>query len=323
LFYASIITYPFFFNGSINILPIFNDALTMSSPLPIKNGLAASYIWLPQGAWDSLLPFLLAQFPNVAESVWVERMLRGEVVNQRGEVQLPQAAFKTGDCIYYYREVDQEVSIPFQASILFQDNDLLVVDKPHFLPVIPTGKFVRETLLVRLKQVTGIEDLVPLHRLDRETAGVMLFSVNPRTRGLYQSLFQQKLMHKTYEAIAGFDPALVFPMVYRSRLVRAEQFFLTAEVAGESNSETHIALIERMGHYARYRLNPVSGKKHQLRVHLMRLGIPIVNDVFYPVTVADGVPDDYTKPLKLLAKSIHFVDPITGRQRHFESMFSL
>ncbi len=289
------------------------------SPLPVRNGLAPSYLWLPQGQWGTLLTFLTQHFSNITPSVWVDRMQRQEVVNQRGEILLPDAPFKAGECIFYYREVDAEPHIPFAATILFQDEHLLVADKPHFLQVTPTGKYVRETLLVRLKHQTGISDLVPIHRLDRETAGVILFSVNPATRGLYQSLFQQKRMHKTYEALAGLNPDLVFPMVYRSRLVRGEQFFLTAEEEGEPNSETHIDLIEHVGDYARYRLHPVSGKKHQLRVHLNSLGIPIVGDAFYPEAVADGVPDDFGKPLKLLAKSIRFTDPITGHERYFES----
>jgi tRNA pseudouridine32 synthase/23S rRNA pseudouridine746 synthase len=293
------------------------------SPLPVRDGLSPSYIWLPQGQWDTVLAFLLSRFVNVDAAVWLARMQKGEVMNQRGDVLSSTSPFKTGDCVFYYREVEAEPRIPFDAQILYQDTHLLVADKPHFLPVIPTGKYVRETLLVRLKEQTGIADLVPIHRLDRETAGVIIFSVNPQTRGAYQSLFQQKLMHKTYEALAGIKSELVFPMVYRSRLVRAEQFFLTAEELGESNSETHIDLIERVGELARYRLNPVSGKKHQLRVHLNSLGIPIVNDAFYPVAVPDGTPDDFSKPLKLLARSIAFIDPITGQERLFASQRAL
>ena len=297
--------------------------MTSFTPLPVRHGLAPSYLWLPQGRWPTLLAFLCAQFPNIDQAVWIARMQKGEVVNQRGDVLSSDAPFKTGDCVYYYREVEHESRIPFEATILFQDDHLLVADKPHFLPVIPTGKYVRETLLVRLKAQTGIDDLVPIHRLDRETAGVIVFSKQAATRGTYQSLFQQKQMHKTYEALAGFRDDLVFPMVYRSRLVRAEQFFLTAEEVGEPNAETHIDLIERVGALARYRLNPVSGKKHQLRVHLNSLGIPIANDAFYPVAVADGTPDDFDKPLKLLARSIGFTDPLTGKERYFESALSL
>lgn len=297
--------------------------MTSPGPLPVRNGLAPSYLWLPQGQWPTLLAFLSAQFPNIDAAVWIARMHKGEVVNQRGDVLLPDAPFKTGDCIYYYREVVSEPHIPFEATILFEDEHLLVADKPHFLPVIPTGKYVRETLLVRLKARTGIDDLVPIHRLDRETAGVIVLSKQTATRGAYQSLFQQKQMAKTYEALAGFRDDLELPMVYRSRMVRAEQFFLSAEEAGEPNSETHIDLIERIGALARYRLNPVSGKKHQLRVHLNSLGIPIVNDAFYPVAVPDGTPDDFDKPLKLLARSIAFTDPLTGKARYFESGLSL
>lgn len=295
----------------------------MLSPLPTKSGVSPSYIWLPQGKWTTIYAFLCDHFAQILPEVWQQRMAASEVKLQSGEVVDKQTPYKQGLCVFYYREIAEEKVIPFKEQILYQDDHLLVVDKPHFLPVIPTGKFLKETLLVRLKKTTGIDDLVPLHRLDRETAGVMLFSVSPQSRGLYQSLFQQRQIHKTYEAVAFIPAGLQFPITYQSRLERGQQFFLTEEVEGEPNAETRFVLLEDNAGLGRFEVLPVTGKKHQIRVHMASLGMPIKNDQFYPDTVAMDHDDNYDLPLQLLAKSIAFEDPITHEQRQFFSQLSL
>lgn len=291
--------------------------------LPMLSGVSPSYIWLPQGSWQTIYAFLCDHFTHIDAVVWQERITRGEVMFASGEKISMTTPYQTGVQVFYYRMVDHEAVIPFSENILFQDAHLLVVDKPHFLPVIPSGRFVKETLLTRLKQRTGIADLVPLHRLDRETAGVMLFSVNPTTRGAYQSLFQQKTIHKVYEALAPVSSDVTFPLTYQSRLVRGKQFFLTDEVVGEANSETLFSVLKQWDNIALYQAEPVTGKKHQIRVHMAALGIPIINDKFYPNAIEDGLYDDFLHPLKLLAKSICFTDPLSLEQRYFASQLSL
>jgi tRNA pseudouridine32 synthase / 23S rRNA pseudouridine746 synthase len=287
-------------------------------PLPIRNGVAPSKQYLPAGSWRYMLEFLQQYFPEVGASTWIARMHKGEVVDADGLRLAPDHEYRAGGQIYYYREVEGEVAIPFEEIILFQDEHLLVVDKPHFLPVTPSGRYLHETLLVRLKRKLQLEHLTPIHRLDRETAGVILFSHNPASRGDYQSLFHKREMHKVYEALAATLPEQKFPLTYRSRMVAGEPFFRMQEVHGEPNSETHIEMLENRGDVALYQLRPVSGKKHQLRVHLAALGIPIVNDCFYPELLAEK-GEDFSRPLQLVARSIAFKDPYTGRDRYFES----
>jgi len=287
-------------------------------PLPIRDGVAPSYLWLPDERWPSLLAFLVDRFPAVTEQEWIERMARGEVVDGRGEPVTPATPFRKQMRIWYYRELPPETPIPFEEQVLHMDEHLLVVDKPHFLPMIPTGRFVKETLLVRLKKKLGLPDLVPIHRLDRETAGVVIFSHNRATRGTYQSMFQKRTMQKTYEALAAPIVGRDFPFVYRSRMVDADQFFVMREEEGEPNSETVVDVIEQRGDVCLYRLQPHTGRKHQLRLHMASLGSPIINDAFYPVALpCKG--DDFRHPLQLLARSITFTDPLTGFDRTFVS----
>ncbi len=293
-----------------------------SSPLPMRDGVSASRVWLPNGSWKTIGDYFVVRFPQVARDSWLRRVNRGELVDEHGTAITLDHDYRCGACIYYYRERAIEASIPFQEAILFQNDELLVVDKPHFLPVTPGGRFLRETLLVRLKLRTGLETLSPIHRLDRETAGVMMLSVNPATRSLWQSLFRNKRVSKYYEALAAFHSDLSFPVERHSRLERDDVFFRMKEIDGEPNTHTHIDLVEMRDNCALYGLTPVTGKMHQLRVHMNALGIPILNDAFYPVAQPAG-SDDFSKPLKLLAKRIQFTDPITAEPRLFETMQSL
>lgn len=288
----------------------------------MRDGVSASRVWLPNGPWKTIGDYFAVRFPQVARDSWLRRVNRGELVDEHGVAISLDNDYRCGACIYYYRERAIEGSIPFQEIILFQNDELLVVDKPHFLPVTPGGRFLRETLLVRLKLLTGLETLSPIHRLDRETAGVMMLSVNPATRSVWQSLFRKKLVHKYYEALAPFRGDLSFPLVRQSRIERDDAFFRMKEIAGEPNTQTLIDLIEIRESCVLYGLTPVTGKMHQLRVHMNSLGIPILNDAFYPIAQPAGT-DDFSKPLKLLAKRIEFTDPITAEPRVFESTRSL
>ena len=303
-----------------------------NAPLPLRDGVKPSYLCLPHDVryiGQPRLRFLCERFSFVDEVGWRARLNSGFVVAADGAVLSESASYRAGETIYYYREVsrEDEPRIPFDEVILHVDEHLIVVDKPHFLPVIPSGRFLRETLLTRLRlrpelQHLNVADITPIHRLDKDTAGVMLLSHNRTTRGAYQSLFQSRAVTKVYEAIAPTRTDLNYPLRVASRMVRGEDFFLTQEVDGEPNAFTTIELIENRGAYSRYRLHPETGKKHQLRVHMMRLGMPLLNDGLYPVPTPMDVVD-YDKPLKLLARSIEFVDPITFEKRGFESQLEL
>ncbi|MDI1252602.1 pseudouridine synthase [Thermomonas sp.] len=279
---------------------------------------APSRLQLPAGQWLTLLDGLCARFPRIAREVWLDRFARGLVQGANGCALSVDTPYRVGMEVRYFREVVDEPRIPFEAQILFADADLVVADKPYFLPVMPAGRFVVETLLSRLQRQLKNPELVPLHRIDRETAGLVLFSARAETRAMYQSLFPQRAVEKTYEAIAPPLPLLSMPHVHSSHLQAGEPFFRMCEADGVINSHTRIDVIERGEHAWRYALQPITGRKHQLRVHMAALDAPIVNDSLYPV-LCSRAPDDFSRPLQLLAKSLRFVDPVDGRVRAFES----
>ena len=249
-------------------------------------------------------------------------MEQGDVVDEHGVPVTPARAFERGIRLYYYRWLDQEPCIPFEETVLYQDAHLLVADKPHFMPVTPTGRYLHHSLLVRLKHRLQLPELSPLHRIDRDTAGLVLFSVQRATRGLYQGLFRDRAITKHYEAVAPWREGLALPPEYRSRLEESPQFFRMHEVPGEPNSHTRIQVLEVGQGWARYRLEPVTGKRHQLRVHMAALGLPLRNDAFYP-EVNDPPEGDYSRPLQLLARWLEFSDPLTGEPRRFLSQRQL
>ena len=290
--------------------------------LPTLNGVGPSCVGLPPGHWPTITDFLVERFPAIGRNVWLQRMADHLVVDEFGGPVTPERPYPKHMRIYYYRDVPVEQRIPFDEEILFQDAHLVVADKPHFLPVTPSGHYLQETLLVRLKKRLGIDTLIPIHRIDRETAGLVLFSVNPAERNAYQALFRDHAVTKHYEAIAPRNDDLQLPITRKSRIVEDQPFFRQREVAGQPNSETYIDVMEVNDGLARYTLSPVTGKKHQLRVHMNALGLPILHDRMYP-PVAETLDDNYSLPLQLLAKSIGFLDPMTGEPRRFESQLTL
>lgn len=296
----------------------------------LLNGIKPSALYLPKlpaFSQKTLLDYLIVKFPNIASDLWRQRFVEQKIIDSEGRPLELTTPYQHGQTIFYYRELASEPTIPFKETILYLDEHLIVVDKPHFLPVIPTGKYVTQTLLTRLRlrpelAHLNVENITPIHRLDKDTAGVMLFSHNLASRSQYQRLFQDKAIAKTYHAIAPTLENTDFPLEIRSRLIRGEQFFTTQTVTGEVNAITQINKLkdfEKNGKkLSLYELNPITGKKHQLRVHLNSLGIPIENDPLYPVIREIG-DHDFSQPLQLLAKRIEFIDPITGEKKAFES----
>ncbi|MDN3919011.1 pseudouridine synthase [Roseateles violae] len=291
--------------------------------LPMLDGVGASAVACPPGPWPLALDFLAERLPRVERQDWRARMARGEVLDAAGRPLAPDTPYRANTRLYYYRLLAHEDAIPFEERILFRDELLLVADKPHFLPVTPKGRYVQQTLLTRLKKATGLATLTPIHRIDRETAGLVLFSIRPETRDAYQSLFRERAVAKVYEAIAPYRQDLALPMVYRSHLREraGDAFMQMEELSGEPpNAETAIALLERLPQgLARYELRPATGQKHQLRAQLSALGLPIVGDRIYPTLQPEQAVPDYRRPLQLLAREIGFVDPCSGERRRFES----
>jgi tRNA pseudouridine32 synthase/23S rRNA pseudouridine746 synthase len=288
-----------------------------------SEGVSASRVYLPSGqSYANLLDFFLSNFPHIEPSEWIARFSEGLVMTADGSPVAANDAYLPDIHLLYFRRLAREPEIPFEESILFQDEHILVADKPHFLPVTPSGLYLHQTLLNRLKKKTGIQSLSPIHRIDRDTAGLVIFSVNPKERAQYQNLFRDRAVRKVYEAIAPYSKEFIskLPMTYQSRLEESEHFLQMQEVEGDANADTRIELIEAIKPWAKYRLTPGSGKKHQLRCHLNALGIPIRHDQIYPVLTPYQEYDlDFSKPLQLLAKEVAFLDPVTGNERYFIS----
>ncbi len=299
------------------------------SPLPPRHGLDAVRLRTPDdGPWATMRDHLVARLARV-EPARIDAMLRaGLIVGRDGPVE-PRAPFRPREFLWFHRDLPDEAPVPFAVDVLHRDDEVLVVDKPHFLATIPRGRHVVETALVRLRRELGLPELSPAHRLDRVTAGVLLFVVRRDRRGAYQTLFRDRRVHKTYEAVAGHDPAVALPATVRSRIVKERGVITAREVPGPPNAETRVELLEHAHGRARYRLTPLTGRTHQLRLHMRGLGLPILGDRFYgtaagePDDPQDTALDDWTRPLQLLATTLEFPDPRTGVPRRFASRRAL
>ena len=273
---------------------------------------------------STVLEYLIIKFPYIDEAIWQQRMADGKVHWHDGSLITAQSEFLPQQRVYYYREVEEEPIIPFEETILFQDQDILVAYKPNFLPVTPGGIFVNECLQTRLRRHTGIENLQALHRLDRVTAGLVIFSVNPKTSQHYHELFETRQIDKTYQAIAKVDAnenLIDQEWQIKNRIVKGKPSFRMQILEGsdnsiQANSHSIIRCTQQVDELALFELKPVTGKTHQLRLHMQSLGWPILNDKYYP-ELEPQTADNYQEPLQLLAKELEFIDPISKQPRHF------
>ncbi|MFJ9806246.1 RluA family pseudouridine synthase [Streptomyces wuyuanensis] len=284
------------------------------APLPQRDGIDPVRLRLPEdpaGAWPTVRDHLVHRFAGAVGAERVDAMLRdGRFVGTDGPVA-PDEPYTAGRYVWFHRDFAPEAPVPFGIGIVHRDERLVVADKPHFLATTPRGSHVTETALARLRRDLGLPGLQPAHRLDRLTAGLVLFVVRPQDRGAYQSLFRDRRVRKEYEAVAPYDPEATLPVTVRSRIEKERGVPAAREVPGEPNSESRIELLERRGGLGRYRLLPATGRTHQLRVHMNGLGLPILNDPLYPAVLPEG-PEDFSRPLQLLARALEFTDPVTG-----------
>ncbi|MET4643832.1 pseudouridine synthase [Streptomyces sp. NPDC006539] len=292
------------------------------APLPQRDGIDPVRVRLPEDPgeeWATVRDHLLARFAGAIGADRVDAMFAdGRFVSVQGPVA-PDEPYTAGRFLWFHRDFAPEEPVPFPVGVVYRDARLVIADKPHFLATTPRGRHITETAVARLRRELGLPSLQPAHRLDRLTAGLVLFVVRPEDRGAYQTLFRDKLVRKEYEAVARYDPSIAFPRTVRSRIVKERGVIAAREEPGEANSESRIELLEHREGLGRYRLLPTTGRTHQLRVHMNGLGLPLVHDPVYPMIEPEGAADDWTRPLQLLARVLEFTDPVTGVPRRFES----
>ena len=286
-----------------------------------------SKLTLPQSkdSTTTVLDYLIERFPDISSTIWQKRMAEGKVHWHDGSLITLDSAYQSQQRVYYYREIEKEPVVPGNEQIIFQDEHILVAHKPHFLPVTPGGDYINECLQNRLRRTTGIETLQASHRLDRVTAGLVLFSIQPESRHLYHQLFSTHKIEKTYLAVANVDSDVQITgrqWVIKNRIEHSEPRFLMKIVEGKANSHSNICCVQQTVNRALFELKPVTGKTHQLRLHMSSIGHPILNDRYYPF-LQPKTDDNFSHPLQLLAKTLSFKDPVTHQRRDFRSSAEL
>jgi tRNA pseudouridine32 synthase/23S rRNA pseudouridine746 synthase len=299
---------------------------TPPSPLPQRHGVDPVRVRLPAaGTWGTVREHLVERLSGAGAGVVDGMFDAGRIVGADGRPVAADAPFVPGLFVWFHRDLPDEVPVPFALEVVHRDEHIVVADKPHFLATTPRGSHVAETALARLRRELDLPELTAAHRLDRLTAGLVLFTVRPGERGAYQTLFRDRRIRKEYEAVAPYDPLLPLPRTVHSRIVKERGVLTAREVPGETNAVSHVELVEHRdrpgepGGLARYRLTPATGQTHQLRVHMAALGLPILGDPLYPEVTAPVPAGDFRRPLQLLARSLDFTDPVTGEEHRFRS----
>ncbi|WP_217130279.1 RluA family pseudouridine synthase [Streptomyces sp. AC558_RSS880] len=289
-------------------------------PLPQRDGVDPVRVRLPADTrWATVREHLVQRLsagPGVVDGMFAA----GLIVGADGRAVPADTPYAPGLCVWFHREPPAEVPVPFPLEVVHRDEHIVVVDKPHFLATTPRGSHVTQTALARLRRELGLPELGAAHRLDRLTAGLVLFTVRPEERGAYQTLFRDRRVRKEYEAVAPHDPRLELPRTVRSRIVKERGVLTAQEVEGEPNALTRVELAaHRPDGLGRYRLVPGTGQTHQLRVHMNALGVPILGDPLYPEVTGPVPAGDFRRPLQLLARALEFTDPVTGVEHRFTS----
>ncbi|GAA2258409.1 RluA family pseudouridine synthase [Streptomyces indiaensis] len=302
---------------------------TPPSPLPQRHGVDPVRVRLPAaGTWGTVRDHLVERLSGAGSGVVDAMFDAGRIVGADGRPVAADAPYAPGMFVWFHRDLPDEVPVPFPVRVIHRDEHIVVADKPPFLATTPRGGHVAQTALARLRRELDLPALTAAHRLDRLTAGLVLFTVRPDERGAYQTLFRDRRVRKGYEAVAPYDPGLDLPRTVRSRIVKERGVLTAREVPGESNAVSRVELVEhrdrvgeqgRPGGLARYRLTPATGQTHQLRVHMTALGVPILGDPLYPEVTAPAAAGDFRRPLQLLAHSLEFTDPVTGEEHRFRS----
>ena len=301
-----------------------NQLSFQQAPLTTKQGVNPSCLYLNKGNWKTIFEYFCSSFPHISHEESLSRFDQGEVRFENGCVISPDTPFKPNVKIFYYRELPSEIEVPFKEKVIFENERFIIVDKPHFLPVAPSGEYLHETLIVRLRNKFKLDELELCHRLDRETAGLVLVTKKQNYRAMYHQLFSERKITKIYHAVSKLPTeCMKFPIVKKSYLEKSTPFFLmqerlSCEYSHSGLSESKIEFLKAESEQALYKLTPKTGKKHQLRVHMASIGLPIKNDTFYPKLLKRR-SEDFSKPLQLLAKSLHFKDPYNGKNYNFYS----
>ncbi|MFI7343280.1 RluA family pseudouridine synthase [Streptomyces sp. NPDC050085] len=293
---------------------------TPPSPLPQRDGVDPVRVRMPvDGEWATVRDHLVGRM-SAGDGV-IDAMIAAErIVRADGGPVRADTPYEPGGYVWFHRDLPAETRVPFVVDVVYRDEHIVVADKPHFLATTPRGSHVTETVLARLRRELDLPAIGPAHRLDRLTAGLVLFVVRPEERGRYQTLFRDRLVAKEYEAVAAHDPGVPLPVTVRSRIEKERGVLTAQEIpGGEPNAESHVQLAGTKGELGLYRLTPHTGRTHQLRVHMNRIGLPILGDPLYPVVADPVAPDDFRRPLQLLARSLEFRDPVTGREHRFVS----
>lgn len=250
-------------------------------------------------------------------------MENGLVTDAQSHPLPPETPFTSRFRVRYFREVFDEPSPQGDVVILYREGGLVVADKPPFLPVTPSGPYVRRCLLYRLVEQLGLPNLTPIHRLDRATSGVVLFATRPEQAAAYAERFARGEISRQYLALAlAAERPAENSWLIENRLETGEPFFRMQVVDGTPNASTEIHLVDWRAGVGRFELRPTSGKQHQLRLHLAGLGWPILGDRYYPDLQAEA-PDDPKDPLRLVAKRLAFSDPHSRRSLEFVSGYDL
>jgi 23S rRNA pseudouridine1911/1915/1917 synthase len=275
---------------------------------------------------QTALAFYATRYRHSSEAVWRERMARGEII-RRGKPAAPDDRLTAGDVLVWRRPPWEEPPVPTAIPVLYEDESVLVVDKPAGLPVLPDGGYLENTLVFLLRGHAAADaPPVPVHRLGRGTSGVIVLARSATVREHLCAQFRRAtaeagraVLRKSYRALTSAVPGLPDAIEIRQPIGPVPCARLgTVHAASPAGRPacSRCRILARRGGTLLWEIELITGRPHQIRIHLASIGAPLLGDPFYgpggvPRPDSDALPGDIGYTLRACA--LRFVHPRTGR----------
>jgi 23S rRNA pseudouridine1911/1915/1917 synthase len=247
-------------------------------------------------AWagQMILAYYTQQYPHSGQAEWRERITSGQILLE-GDQADPETLLRPGQWLTYHRPPWEEPEVPLSFTVLYEDLDLLVVAKPAGLPVLPAGGFLEHTLLWQLQQRYPRETPLPIHRLGRGTSGLMLLARSSLARANLSQQMRNHCIRKNYRAlVASGDLPDHFTITQAiGKIPHPALGYVYGATTEGLSAYSECSVLRRTPDTTLLDVTILTGRPHQIRIHLATVGFPLIGDPLYGI---GGIPKFHPTP---------------------------
>jgi 23S rRNA pseudouridine1911/1915/1917 synthase len=292
--------------------------------MTLNQGWCYEEIVTKSASGKSILDYYSDRYSHSSRDEWLARIGAGEV-QVNGHSVAPDWLLIAGQTLCYYRSPWQEPEVPLGFTILYEDADLWVINKPSGLPVLPGAGFLEHTVLGQLRLNVATETPTPIHRLGRGTSGCLLLARSALAKSNLSQQLRDRQLEKIYRTLIGFMPdsmpvqgKITTPI---GKISYPQLGYLYAATADGLAAESTYQIVGRSAEFTWVDVTIATGRPHQIRIHMASIGYPLVGDPLYGIggipIATDAVPGDCGYWLH--ARQLGFRHPRSGQWMSIEA----